>query len=265
MIKKKLWAFVVILGTVCIPLLWPSSVRADNVVQNLYQKSKMEIGTIVRLSSESAVTIEKVPGGRSDMIFGVVIDESKAPVVLQRSGASAYIASQGDYPVLVSTEHGPIAAGDYISMSSTDGIGAKATGNESTALGKTKTAFDGSSGVVKTEGNYKVGLLTVSIEIGKNPSFKNTLAIPAPLQKIGNSIAGKETSPLKVYIGLVLFVVGSVLTMVLITFGTRGGLVAIGRNPLSKHAVLTALFQVITAAVVIFLTSIIGVYLLLRL
>ncbi len=241
------------------------SASADNVVQGLKTKTKLDAGTIVRISTDTSTIAEKLPAGRSDLIFGVVIDKALSPVYVEHEGATTYVASQGEYQVLVDTENGPISVGDYISGSYTDGIGAKATGRQPLVLGKATSSFNGQTGVVGSAGRYKIGKVSVDINIIRNPNFKNTLAIPGPLQKLGNSIAGRETSPFKVYVALVLFLVATVLTLVLLTVGTRGGLVAIGRNPLSKHSVLKALFEVIGAALVIFITSLIGVYLLLRL
>lgn len=243
--------------------LFGGVVYADNVVQSFTTKTTFPDGTIV--SIDSTTNVIKTPGGRADLIFGVVVDKTTAPILLDKVGGLTYVSSQGEYPVLVSNENGEIAVGDYISISSSaDGVGAKPTGNNSLVLGKATTAFDGHTGVIGTVGKYNLGKIKVNIGIMKNPNYKNTLAIPGPLQKIGNSIAGHETSPLKIYIALVLFMVGTVLTLVLLVVGIRGGLMAIGRNPLSKHSIIKALAEVIIAGLVIFLTSLFGVYLLLR-
>ena len=248
--------FVALVFTLVAPVI------ADNVVQSYSAADKLQVGQIVRLSSSTEVALN--PSNRSDLMFGVVVDKSQAPIVLDRQGATTYVTNQGEYPVLVSNEAGPISKGDYISMSSTSGVGAKAGSNDSMIIGTATGSFDGKNNVVGTDGKYNIGKVTVSIDIIKNPSFKNTLAIPGVLQKIGNSIAGRETSPLRIYISLVLFIVATALTLVLLVVGTRGGLVAIGRNPLSKHIVLRALAQVILVAFAIFFVSLIGVYLILK-
>lgn len=240
------------------------SVFADNIVQSFSASSNPSKGTIVSLKGDASNSVEATPGNRPDLIFGVVVDKNLASITLDKAGATTYVASQGEFSVLVTNERGAINKGDLVSISSTAGLGAKADANQSIVLGKAETAFNGQDALIGKAGKYNIGQVTVSINITKNPSFKNTLAIPEPLQKIGNSIAGRETSPLKIYIALVLFLVSSALTLVLLVVGTRGGLTAIGRNPLSKHTVLHALFQVIGAAVVIFIGSLVGVYLLLR-
>ena len=51
----------------------------------------------------------------------------------------------------------------------------------------------------------------------------------------------------------------------LIYSGVRSGMIAIGRNPLSKKSILRGIVQVIIVAITIFLIGIFGVYLLLKL
>lgn len=256
---------------VCLLLLivavagFSSSALADNIVQSFNSKDKLEAGIIVALDSDSSSAVVANPGSRADLIFGITVDKSTAPLYLQKGDSSTYIANQGEYPVIVSDENGPINSGDYVSVSSSAGIGAKAGDNQSVVIGQAIDAFNGQVNTIGQSQGHNLGKINLTVYVMKNPSFKNTLSIPEPLQRIGNSIAGREVSPFKVYVALVLFIVASVLTVVLLTVGTRGGLTAIGRNPLSKQSVLRGLFQVISAGVLIFITSLIGVYLLLRL
>lgn len=262
---KHLLLYPILASLFALVAFLPAPAQADNIVQGFNSKSDLPLGTIVRLSADSSSMVEPVPGGRADLIFGVVVNKDKAPLSLDRKGATTSVASQGKYTVLVSDEKGPIEVDDYISISSSEGVGAKSDGNQSVALGKAVTAFDGQQEVIGKAGQYNLGKISVYINIARNPDFKNTLAIPQPLQKIGNSIAGREVSPLRIYISLIFFTVGSVLTLVLLIVGTRGGLVAIGRNPLSKHTITKAMYKVISLGGLIFIASLLGVYLLLRL
>lgn len=241
----------------------PLAAKADNVVQSFNIKGNVKIGDIVALSG-APNTVELVPGNRADLIYGVMVDGSKAPIVLQTKTQKDYVATGGVFPVLVSTENGAINNGDPISMSGQDGIGAKATGNQSTILGYAGANFDGSQNATGQSGKFKIGQINVDISVMRNPDFKNTLAIPGPLQKLGNSIAGREVSPLKVYIALIIFLTAMSLSLVLLIVGIRSGLVAIGRNPLSQHAIIHGIVEVIIVALIIFITSLAAVYLLLR-
>lgn len=237
---------------------------ADVVVEGFLAKDNPKTGQIVSLSDKAATTVQPSPANESNQIYGVVVDSSKAPITLTHQTQQVYVATGGDYPVLVSDENGPISAGDYISVGSLDGTGIKATPNQPVVLGHADAAFKPPAGVISKSGKYNIGRITVTISVMPNPMFKNTLAIPQPLQKIGNSIAGTEVSPLRVYIALLVFVVATALSVILLTVGVRSALIALGRNPLSRHSILQGMFQVIAVSLIIFCSSLVGVYLILK-
>ena len=259
-LKFKRLSWVLILAF----LLWPALALADNVVQGFKAQGSLELGEVVSLTSDGTA-VEASPANLSNSIYGVVIDPSKAALYLSGTGKQVYVANTGDYPVLVDNQNGPIKVGDHLSISSTSGVAAKASADQPYVLGQAVEAFDGTQNVVGHDGKFAKGKITVSIFITRSPLFKNSLAIPEPLQKIGNAIAGREAPPLKIYTALIIFVVASALTVILLAVGIRGGMTAIGRNPLSRHLILRGLFEVIGAGVVIFFSSLLGVYLLLRL
>jgi hypothetical protein len=51
----------------------------------------------------------------------------------------------------------------------------------------------------------------------------------------------------------------------LIYSGIRSGMIAIGRNPLSKKSIVRGIIQVVIVGLIIFLVGVFGVYLLLKL
>jgi hypothetical protein len=91
------------------------------------------------------------------------------------------------------------------------------------------------------------------------------VAIPAPLKRFGQAIAGKNISALRIYVALAIFVVTSIIALTVLAVGVRSSITSIGRNPLSKKYILRGLFQVLTMAFLVFLIGMFGVYLLLRL
>ena len=245
-------------------LISPAIARADNVVEGFYEKGQLKIGQIVKLSTKQQATVEIAPANSSNEIFGVIVDPSNSPITLERTSQQVFVATGGSYPVFVSNAGGPITKGDYISVSQLDGVGSKASGNQPVILGHAETGFDGVHNVTSRSGKYAIGEINVAIAVAPSPLFKNTLAIPQPLQKIGNSVAGREVSPFRVYTALLLFLVSNSMAIISLVVGTRTSLVALGRNPLGQHTILRGLYQVIGACVAIFAISVVGVYLLLR-
>ena len=260
--RAKIALGLAFFGVLC---LFGASVKADNVVEGFYEHNNLSTGLIVKLDTKPAATVEAAPANTSNQIFGVVVDGSQAPITLDRPNQQVFVATGGTYPVLVANDNGPIAKGDYISISRFDGIGAKADSNQPVILGHAETAFDGVNNVKKHLGKYTEGSVDVAIAVAPNPQFKNTFSIPQPLQRIGNSVAGREVPPLRVYMALVVFIVAVSLAVILLVVGIRSSLIAVGRNPLSQHLILRGLSQVIGLSLVIFGLAVGGVYLLLRL
>ena len=232
----------------------PTIASADSFARGFLPQGSLKNGEIVALA-QKANTVKAAPAAQPSLIYGVVVNPSSAPVTFGGGSGQVVVATNGAYPVLVNTFNGPIKTGDYISLSNTDGVGSKATGNDSTIVGQSLGNFN----------NSGTGQVKVNLDITRNPLFKNSLSIPAPLQRIGNSIAGREASPFKIYAALVVFMLATAVAVILLVVGVRSALVSIGRNPLSRPLILRGLFQVVTAGVLIFLGGLVAVYLLLRL
>ena len=142
-------------------------------------------------------------------------------------------------------------------------------------IGKAIEGFDGDINSISTSeitdslGNVNtvgIGRILVDIGVGSNPLFKPTESnLPGFLQRATEAIAGKEVSPVRVYIGLFILIAAASLSGSLLYAGIRSGLISIGRNPLSKKSITKSLFQIILTSIIIFLIGLFGVYLLLRL
>jgi hypothetical protein len=243
----------------------PSLARADTIVRGFNAKGTLEPGLIVELSAKSTDTVEVSSSRDPSKLYGVVIDPSQAPITVQKKSEQVFVATGGNYPALVSTENGTIKAGNYIAISSINGIGAKAQ-DEPTVLGKALENFDGRANVITTTADgHQVGRINVNIIPGKNPLVKENVAVPAPLKRFGQAIAGKNISAIRIYAALGMFVVTAIVALAVLTVGIRASITAIGRNPLSKKYILRGLFQVVTVATLVFFVGMLGVYLLLRL
>jgi hypothetical protein len=102
-------------------------VRADTIVRGFKAKGALQPGLIVSLDKQSSDSVVVTAGNDAAHIYGVVIDPSQAPVTVQQKDQQVFVATGGNYQVLVSNQNGPIKTGDYVSISRIDGIGAKAS------------------------------------------------------------------------------------------------------------------------------------------
>lgn len=238
---------------------------AETLAQGFTAKGSLSPGMIVALSKNQESTVEIAPAADTSRIYGVVINPADAPLILNKpSGDQVFVASSGSYPVFVSTYNGPIKIGDYISMSDVDGIGAEAGFDQSTVLGQAVTPFDGKTNAVATVGGLPVGKITVSVNPRKNPLVKNDIYIPSFLRKIGEAVAGRPISALHIYLALTLLTASVVISVSLLMAGVRGGMIALGRNPLNRGSIMNSMFKVVSAAALIFVIGLAGVYLLLK-
>jgi hypothetical protein len=240
---------------------------ADTIVRGFDAVTTISPGWVVSLTKKQPNAVELTPAKDSSRIYGVVIDPSQAPVTLQpQQGRRIFVATNGTYPVLVSAVNGKVNPGDYLSMSKTDGIAAKATPDQTTILGQALEKFDGVNSVItKGEHGESIGRVSASIAPGRNPLSSNFAAIPAPLRRAGEAIAGKNVTPPRIYGALAVFLVTAAIAISVLISGVRNGMISIGRNPLSKTPILRGLFQVTIVAVVVFGIGVFAVYLLLKL
>lgn len=243
-----------------------ATVGAQSVIQGYYSDMSLERGRVVALSKTDKNKVEPAPAKELQRMFGVVVDPNDAPVNLTEEGQRVFVATTGRYQVLVSSENGPIVVGDYLSMSLTDGIAAKATDAQSQVLGRAITAFDGRTGAITAEpGGAAIARITVDVAAAKNPFYKAGSSLPTVLRKVVEVVAGKPVNPIRVYTAIAIFFVCAIISAVILYGGTRSSIISIGRNPLSKKYIMRGLIQVIFVGIAIFIAGIIGVYLLLRL
>ncbi len=248
------------------------------VIQSYSGNSGIQIGMIVQLQSKATNTITTLNQNSISNMLGVVVPANSATVALTPDNQTTqqfFVASSGRYNVLVSSENGPINSGDYITISSLDGIGMKADSNQTLVLGRATGNFNSASNqignvtVVDKSGAKKqvaIGLIPVSLSIAHNPlATKAVDYVPSFLAKAASTIATKPVSAARIYLGLLTLMVSTVLTAILLYSGIKSGMISIGRNPLSRNSIIRSLIQTVAAGLIIFIIGIFAVYLLLKL
>ncbi|MBI4034447.1 hypothetical protein HY380_00950 [Candidatus Saccharibacteria bacterium] len=240
-------------------ILFGGRSSADNVVFGFKAKGTIVPGNIVALDKEEVNTVILAPADDPGRIYGVAIQSKQAPITVQDNTSQVFVATSGSYPVIATNEKGDILTGDYISLSDQDGIAAKATDKTPFVLGRALEDFK-----PQASGNV-AGKASVQISPGANPFLKNDIGVPKFLRRLAEAIAGKPLSAIRIYISLAMFLVGLLASAGLLSIGVKSGMIAIGRNPLSRHSVLQSIWQVIGIASTIFFISLVGIYLVLRL
>lgn len=251
---------------------------SGGVAQSYAVDSRIDNGTIVQLVAKEENKVEIATQKNLQNMFGVTIDRGLLPFTIstEEDRNEVFVAASGTYNVLVSTQAGPIQSGDYITLSSVDGIAMKAGTEEATVFGRANAGFNGKGVVLGTTtlrdvngqdaGRVQIGSIPVTINIQRNPNIQSTkVRVPEPLERLGQAIAEKEVSPLRIYLSLGITAVSLIASIAILYSGVRNSVISIGRNPMSKKSVLRALLEIILTSILILVIGLFAVYLLLRL
>lgn len=265
--NRTAWRSFTLLVIIFGLLLCSVRVYAEAVIQGYISDEQLVRGQIVQLVNKDVRKVAPATADKLGSVHGVVVDPNDAPVTLTETGQKTFVATAGRYSVLVSSENGPIAVGDYVSVGSAPGIGAKSNEKYSHVLGKALEPFNGKANVLtNTSGGAGISRIIVDIKVGTNPfraADKNYL--PEFLRAAGEKIAGKPVPTPRMYLALAILFVTSFIAASLLYAGVRSAIISIGRNPLSKGGIIKGLIQVVIFGLIVFIVGIFGVYLLLKL
>jgi hypothetical protein len=277
--RKRFLEYTFIVTGLILFVVFVAKAVAQNVTQGYLSDAPIQQGIIVRLKAGDAAKVAPVSQTDETDILGVVVSPSDAPVSLTNDANQdqVYVASYGQYDVLVSTQNGVIQAGDTIAISSLDGVGMKADTGREAILGKAVQSFDGKSATQSTavlkdskgrETTVAIGRIAVNINVAHNPAYKATdttvAGVPSFLSTAAQIVTDKPVSAIRIYASLVVLALAVVIAGILLYSGVRNGMTSIGRNPLAKRSIMRSLLQVVIISLIVFIIGLIAVYLLLK-
>lgn len=247
-------------------------------VQSYSADTPLDNGTIVQLSGNDPTQVKIATQANLQNMFGVTVDRSQLLLASSNDALKnqVFVAVSGTYDTLVSNQAGPIAVGDYLTMSSINGVLMKAGTEEKTVFGRATEAFDGkgvtlgTTTLKDTTGNPNkmviLGSVPVTVDIKHNPNDKTTkVNVPDFLERIGQAIAEKPVSAVRIYLSMAITGLSIITAIAMLYSGVRNGVISIGRNPMSKKSIFRALLQVILTSILILVIGLFAVYLLLKL
>lgn len=249
--------------------------QAQNVTQGYLTDSALQNGMIVRIVPKDISKVEAVSQKNVSDMFGVVVSSGNATVSLSTIGNAqqVYIATYGQYDVLVSTQNGGIKQGDFITLSALNGVGMKATSTSQLVIGKALQPFDGSNGdgsaELKTSDgkqNVSLGHVRVEVSVAHNPLYEKQkdAGVPDFLSKAAELVTSRPVSAFRIYVSLAVMSLSLVIAGIILFAGVRTGMVAAGRNPLAKHSIVKNMITVTIMSLIVFAIGLFAVYLLLR-
>jgi len=247
--------------------------HAQSISQGFKTDQSLQSGMIVRIKPGDSGKVEMSSSGNAQDMYGVVVSLNAAPITLSDNSQQVYVATSGRFDVLVSDQAGEIKSGDYITISSIDGVGNKASSNDTYVVGRALSGFDAKTSTVSkvevNQGSNKqtvnIGRVQTEVAAARNPLHKSVDSqLPGVLRRTSEVLAGKPVSSWRVYAATGILLASVILSSSLLYGGIRSAMTAIGRNPLSKSSITKGMTQVIVGGLVIFLTGVFAVYLILR-
>src|SRR6476661_4967869 len=132
---RRLRLLIGVLALMMLSLMPVPALAASDpgVVRSYTTDADVRQGMLVALKpTDSSKVVPLTIADVTDM-FGIAISPNQAPITLSGdAGTQIYVATSGQYNVLVTNQNGVIHAGDYISASALNGIGMKADNSELT-------------------------------------------------------------------------------------------------------------------------------------
>ncbi len=275
-LNKKNFKRVLHIGLVLAGLMFiisgMSGAHAQDVTQGYLTDETLQNGIIVRIKPGDKAKVEPLTQEKETETFGIVISSSESPVsISDPDQQQVFVATQGRYAVLVSTQNGKIAAGDGIVISSVKGVGMKTDDLHRVLIGKALENFDGES---DAESQVKIGdgrtvslgRIRVDISVKRNPSFSgDTIAgVPHALSRIAATVTDKPVTAFRIYAGLAVLLTCILVAGAILYSGIHTGMTSVGRNPLAKSPILRSLITMTLTSLIVVSIGLFAVYLILK-
>lgn len=236
--------------------------------ESYFSKDKLSIGSIVSLEDNSTDTVIAADSSSVDNLLGVVISSGSSLLNLSSGqDGQVQIATDGTLPVLVSDINGPIERGDHVTASPVKGVGMLATANvrvigiaQGSMSNTKKQDYKTANGEAKT---MTIGEVPVLVNVAYYFKEPDKTVVPAAIQNVANSLAGKDVGTVPILISGAIFLIMLIIVASLIYSMIRSSIISVGRNPLSQSAIYRDLIQLSGLVLAILGVGLISIYLVL--
>lgn len=246
----------------------PAAGAVTTISQGYTTSTSVTVGSIVSLESNSTDSVAPSSNENINNLFGVVINNGTSILALNNGDkAQVQVATSGILPTLVSDCNGSIAEGDPVTASPLKGVGMKATTNikivgiaQGKVSGTTKQKVD--KDICSSE-EVTLGQVPILVGVAYHYREPEKTIIPASLQNLANTIAGRSVSSLPIIIGAAIFLVTVIVVVAIIYSMIRSSIISVGRNPMAQSAVYRDVIQLSALVLAILGVAMVAIYLVL--
>lgn len=248
-----------------------ASASSANISHSYHTASTIAAGSLVSLDPTKTDYVVPANTDNASKLFGITVANNDSLLEVNASQDTTQVATSGAANALVSTLGGDISVGDAVTVSPFNGIGMRADDNSGVrVIGLAQTAFN-----AKTEGakeqqvtakNGKkqtiyLGYISVSIGVGTAGNGQDK---QSGLQRFAKSLTGHTVSTPRIILSIIVVIVSLAALVTLTYSAVYGSIVAIGRNPLAKFAILRTLSGVLGMGALTTLVAVVALFFLLR-
>lgn len=247
---------------VVLPLLMGAGVYAQEFSSGYSAEVSLPTGMAVSFVSEDARSVEPANSSNIDNLLGVVVGGTGSLLTISSQESNVQVVTSGVTDLLVTDENGEIRDGDYVAISSIEGVGRKSRLSDSRIIGVARGDFSNPTvQTVRTETGetreVAIARIPVLIQVGGNPSVAQEESfLPGFIQDGANALAGEPVAPARIIIAIIIVIGGLVGSTVLLYGAVSSTIISIGRNPLSTASIYAGLARMIAIAVGIILLSV---------
>ena len=230
--------------------------------------SALKPGMAVGLNPDTESNSPKVEAATEsalENIIGVATTVEESSVTVASSGQTVFVESEGEVRAYASDINGRIQEGDQLTLSPLNGVLTKANTGSKIILGTALENFP-TTGLEPYEINTDEGRKPTNIalmRINLDTKLVSSSGSNSSLERLGQSIAGKEVSEVRVIIAMVVFLLVLFAEGGILYGSTSSAITSLGRNPLAGHVIRRQLFQVMIVAFGVLAVGLTSIYLIL--
>ncbi len=272
LIQKSPIVFFLVLLVLIGTFVFSRRAAADTVSQAFTSNTQLAQGSVVSLKTNSQTVVELANTANNESLLGVVVVPQNVLVNLNTNDGNTQVVSNGQVSILVSNINGEVTNGDLLTSSPVAGVAMKAT-EQTRVVGTAQEDFTQAkqkrTQTIKDKDGkdttLTIGVLAANIAIGSYspPNSLQNNSLVSGVQSFAISATGKPVSVVRAVAALLVLLIAAAVSVVILYTSLTSSIRSIGRNPLSKHAILQSLLQVIVAVVAIMLSGFAIVYLIL--